>query len=62
LRCFLEGLTEEMNRVTQKPPYKEINFDNLPIDQQSKGWWDYNKSREDSSIQDIFEGYLFLRT
>ncbi|CDW91152.1 ubiquitin carboxyl-terminal hydrolase family protein [Stylonychia lemnae] len=62
LRCFLEQLNEELNRVIIKPPYQEINFDNLSLLQQSQGWWKYNKSRENSLIQDIFEGQLFLKT
>ena len=32
LRCFLESLNEETNRITQKPEYKEIDFDNLALD------------------------------
>eukprot|EP00347_Sterkiella_histriomuscorum_P015390 403357200 len=62
LRCFLDQLNEELNRVTIKPPYKEENFDNLSVQEQSEGWWRYYKSRESSIIQDIFEGQLHIRT
>ena len=33
LRFLLDGIHNELNRVTTKPPYKEINCDKLPVDQ-----------------------------
>lgn len=33
LRFFLDGLHEELNRVTKKPPYKELKFEeSVPIE------------------------------
>ncbi|CDW83589.1 ubiquitin carboxyl-terminal hydrolase 2-like [Stylonychia lemnae] len=58
LRFFLDGLHEELNRVRKKPPYKEMDFDKLPADQQSDNWWQYNKERDDSIITDLFTGQL----
>jgi ubiquitin carboxyl-terminal hydrolase 2/21 len=29
---LLDGLHEELNRVTSKPAYKELDYDNLPVD------------------------------
>lgn len=33
LRFLLDGMHEEMNRMSKKPPYQELDFDSLPIDQ-----------------------------
>jgi ubiquitin C-terminal hydrolase len=35
LRFLLDGVHEELNRVAKKPPYKELDFDKLPIEEQS---------------------------
>lgn len=45
-----------MNRVKKKPPYKEMDFDKLPVEVQSEKWWLYNKERDDSIITDLFSG------
>ena len=57
LLCFLDTLYEDLNRVTNKK-YKEINEQEKgEIDEEaSNGWWNYNKSREDSIIRDLFQG------
>jgi hypothetical protein len=47
---------EEMNRISKKPAYKEMNFGNLSLDEQSQRWWQYNKDRDDSVITDLFTG------
>jgi ubiquitin C-terminal hydrolase len=49
---------EEMNRITKKPAYKEMNFDSLSLGDQSEKWWQYNKARDDSIITDLFTGQL----
>ena len=52
---------EELNRISKKPAYKEIDFENLSWSEQSSGWWNHNKSRDDSIITDIFEGQLMSK-
>jgi ubiquitin carboxyl-terminal hydrolase 2/21/ubiquitin carboxyl-terminal hydrolase 8 len=51
----------EMNRITSKPKYKELDFDKLPIEKQSQEWWNYNLARDDSPITDLFSGQLLNR-
>jgi ubiquitin C-terminal hydrolase len=48
----------ELNRVANKPKYKEINCDHKSSSEQSRIWADYFKERDDSIITDIFEGQL----
>jgi len=48
----------ELNRIEQKPKYKEIDCDKLPIDQQSEQWSQYFAARDNSIITDLFEGQL----
>ena len=62
LRCLLDGLSAELNRVTEKPKYEELDFDELPLHEQAKRWWQYSLKREDSVITDIFQGQLLSRT
>lgn len=52
---------EEMNRVAKKPSYKELDFDNLPVEEQSRNWWQYNLDRDNSIITDLFTGQLMNR-
>jgi len=58
LRFLLDGVHEELNRVAKKPPYKELDFDKLPIEEQSQNWWIYNLERDNSIITDLFTGQL----
>jgi ubiquitin carboxyl-terminal hydrolase 2/21 len=58
LRFLLDGLHEELNRIFKKPPYKEMNFGTLSLDEQSEKWWQYNMARDDSIITDLFTGQL----
>ena len=58
---MLDGIHNELNRVTTKQPYKEINCDKLPVEQQSEEWARYFKARDDSIITDLFEGQLCSR-
>lgn len=58
LRFLLDGMHNELNRIEQKPKYKEIDCDKLPIDQQSAQWSQYFAARDNSIITDLFEGQL----
>ena len=53
---------DELNRVTKKPAYKELNCPNLTIEAQSEEWARYYKARDDSIMTDLFEGQLINRT
>lgn len=55
---MLDGMHNELNRVTKKPPYKEIDCDKQTMDQQSEIWDQYFKARDNSIITDLFEGQL----
>ena len=53
---------EELNLVTEKPPYLSVDFDNkTPWLEQSEGWWAHSKRRDNSVIADIFEGQLMSK-
>ena len=56
LRFLLDGMHNELNRIEQKPKYKEIECEKLPIDQQSAQWSQYFAARDNSIITDLFEG------
>lgn len=58
LRFLLEGMHDELNRVTSKPKYQEINCDDKPVDEQSEIWYKYFRARDDSIISDLFEGQM----
>ena len=53
---MLDGIHNELNRVTTKPAYKEIDCDKETVDKQSEIWANYFKARDDSIITDLFEG------
>ena len=53
---------DELNRVRKKPKYKELNFENMPVELQSQEWSNYFKERDDSIMTDLFEGQLINRT
>ena len=57
LLFFLDILHEDLNRVTIKK-YKEINEQEKEEKDEeiSNKWWNYNKSRDDSIIRDLFQG------
>ncbi len=61
LRFFIDGMHEELNRVTSKPKYREINVDKLPPNEQSEAWWSYFEEREQSPISDLFQGQLMSK-
>lgn len=58
MRFLLDGLHEELNKVTKKPAYRELDFESLPADQQSEKWWQYNRERDNSIITELFTGQL----
>ena len=58
LRFLLDGMHNELNRVSKKPKYKTIDCDKEPIDVQSEIWFNYFRERDNSIITDLFEGQL----
>jgi ubiquitin carboxyl-terminal hydrolase 2 len=58
MRFLLDRMHDELNRVKVKPPYKEMKFENLPVEKQSDGWFKYFRERDDSIMTDLFEGQL----
>jgi ubiquitin carboxyl-terminal hydrolase 2/21/ubiquitin carboxyl-terminal hydrolase 8 len=53
---MLDGMHNELNRVSSKPKYKEINCDKESMEKQAEVWYNYFKARDDSIITDLFEG------
>lgn len=45
----------------KKPAYKEMEFENMPWEEQSNQWWIHNKNIDDSIITDVFEGQLLSK-
>ena len=62
MRFLIDRMHDELNRVTTKPAYRELDFQNLPIDEQSEEWSRYYKARDNSIMTDLFEGQLINRT
>ena len=62
LRFALDELSADLNRIKNKPKYKELNFTNESKNKQSQEWWNYFKSIEDSHITDLFQGQLISIT
>lgn len=58
LRFLLDGMHNELNRIEQKPKYREIECEKLPIEEQSAQWSQYFAARDSSIITDLFEGQL----
>ena len=56
MRFLIDRMHDELNRVTSKPAYRELNFSNLPVEQQSEEFYRYYKARDDSIMTDLFEG------
>lgn len=61
MRFLLDRMHDELNRVSSKPPYQEMNYDKLSVADQSEKWWNYARARDDSIITDLFEGQLMNR-
>lgn len=62
LRCALDGLSADLNRVTSKQKYKELKFDKETKHEQAEKWWEYFLNIEDSHITDLFQGQLMSIT
>jgi hypothetical protein len=59
LRFFLDALHEDLCRVHGKVPYKELDDPASMSDSRvADEWWDYDASRNDSPVRDIFAGQL----
>ncbi|XP_026185191.1 ubiquitin carboxyl-terminal hydrolase 2-like [Mastacembelus armatus] len=58
LRCLLDGLHNEVNRVTACPKVSIKDFDHLSDDEKGKQMWNMYLEREDSKVVDLFVGQL----
>ncbi|XP_037361341.1 ubiquitin carboxyl-terminal hydrolase 2 isoform X1 [Talpa occidentalis] len=58
LRFLLDGLHNEVNRVTVRPKPNPENLDHLPDDEKGRQMWRKYLEREDSRIGDLFVGQL----
>jgi ubiquitin C-terminal hydrolase len=61
LRCLLDGMHNELNRVRRKPKYKQIDCEKEPKMSQSEVWFRHFRESDDSIISDLFEGQLCSR-
>ncbi|CAL8360339.1 unnamed protein product [Merluccius merluccius] len=58
LRFLLDGLHNEVNRVTVRPRGTTEDFDHLPDEEKGKKMWSKYLEREDSKVVDLFVGQL----
>uniref|UniRef100_A0A8D1UU69 Ubiquitin carboxyl-terminal hydrolase n=1 Tax=Sus scrofa TaxID=9823 RepID=A0A8D1UU69_PIG len=58
LRFLLDGLHNEVNRVTVRPKSSPEGLDHLPDDEKGRQMWRKYLEREDSRIGDLFVGQL----
>ncbi|XP_035011066.1 ubiquitin carboxyl-terminal hydrolase 2a isoform X2 [Hippoglossus stenolepis] len=58
LRFLLDGLHNEVNRVTVRPRGTAEDFDHLQDEEKGKKMWSKYLEREDSKIVDLFVGQL----
>ncbi|XP_034023659.1 ubiquitin carboxyl-terminal hydrolase 2a isoform X2 [Thalassophryne amazonica] len=58
LRFLLDGLHNEVNRVTVRPRGTAEDVDHLPDEEKGKKMWSKYLEREDSKIVDLFVGQL----
>ncbi|XP_060799876.1 ubiquitin carboxyl-terminal hydrolase 2a isoform X2 [Neoarius graeffei] len=58
LRFLLDGLHNEVNRVTVRPRVATEDFDHLSDDEKGRMMWNRYLAREDSKIVDVFVGQL----
>ncbi|XP_055963535.1 ubiquitin carboxyl-terminal hydrolase 2 isoform X2 [Sorex fumeus] len=58
LRFLLDGLHNEVNRVTVRPKATPENLDHLPDEEKGRQMWRKYLEREDSRIGDLFVGQL----
>jgi ubiquitin C-terminal hydrolase len=52
---------DELNKISKKPTYKELNYDKLSMEEQSSKWDEYNLERDNSVMTDFFGGQLMNR-
>uniref|UniRef100_A0A3Q3WNL2 Ubiquitin carboxyl-terminal hydrolase n=1 Tax=Mola mola TaxID=94237 RepID=A0A3Q3WNL2_MOLML len=58
LRCLLDGLHNEVNRVTIRPKVFVGDFDHLPDEEKGRRMWNMYLQWEDSKVVDLFVGQL----
>ncbi|XP_034556956.1 ubiquitin carboxyl-terminal hydrolase 2a isoform X2 [Notolabrus celidotus] len=58
LRFLLDGLHNEVNRVTVRPRGTMDDYDHLPDEEKGRKMWSKYLEREDSKIVDLFVGQL----
>uniref|UniRef100_A0AAR2ISH7 Ubiquitin carboxyl-terminal hydrolase 2 n=1 Tax=Pygocentrus nattereri TaxID=42514 RepID=A0AAR2ISH7_PYGNA len=58
LRFLLDGLHNEVNRVSIRPRVPVEDFDHLSDDEKAKRMWNKYLEREDSKVVDLFVGQL----
>ncbi|KAG8434547.1 hypothetical protein GDO86_012792 [Hymenochirus boettgeri] len=58
LRFLLDGLHNEVNRVTVKPRPSSQDYDHMPDSEKGKHMWKRYLEREDSRIVELFVGQL----
>uniref|UniRef100_A0A7N6AVP0 Ubiquitin carboxyl-terminal hydrolase n=1 Tax=Anabas testudineus TaxID=64144 RepID=A0A7N6AVP0_ANATE len=58
LRFLLDGLHNDVNRVTVRPKVSVEDFDHLSDDEKGKRMWNMYLEREDSKVVDLFVGQL----
>ncbi|XP_041656532.1 ubiquitin carboxyl-terminal hydrolase 2-like [Cheilinus undulatus] len=58
LRFLLDGLHNEVNRVTVRPKVSVEDFDHLCDEEKGKKMWNMYLEREDSKVVDLFVGQL----
>ncbi|KAJ1817558.1 hypothetical protein LPJ56_004039, partial [Coemansia sp. RSA 2599] len=56
LAFLLDGLHEDLNRITQKPYIEVPDADGRPDDVVAKEQWDIHRRRNDSVVVDLFQG------
>ncbi|GBG31553.1 Ubiquitin carboxyl-terminal hydrolase 2 [Hondaea fermentalgiana] len=60
LRCLLDAIHEDVNRVREKVPYEEIqDVDNETVEATAQRWWAHYEKRNDSHVKDVFGGQLY---
>ncbi|XP_068440438.1 ubiquitin carboxyl-terminal hydrolase 2a isoform X2 [Clinocottus analis] len=58
LRFLLDGLHNEVNRVSIRPRGSTEDYDHLPDEEKGKKMWSKYLEREDSKVVDVFVGQL----
>ena len=58
LSFLLDGLHEDLNRVTKKPYVEQVEGDGRPDDEVAAEAWEGHRQRNDSMVVDHFHGQL----